>query len=157
MKFRAHAELEIASWEDLVIGTEQGGILEIKVGETYFGTKYMSTSQAQYLQSLMRQKAAVTQQEEEEYREIVDSMPSTTPIMLFGLSVLFLGTGALVGSILWGMQQLDKEHEAVMGEPLILRKMAVHNAKRTLLQGQKALQKVGVNVNTSGSDASQNS
>jgi hypothetical protein len=151
MKFRAHGDLETASWEDLVIGTEQGGILEIKVGQTYFGTKYMTTSQAQYLQNLMTKKAEAAQQEEEEYTEMLNSIPSTTPIMLFGLSVLLLGTTALVGSIIWGVQQLDKEHEVVMEEPLILRKLAVYNAKSALRKGQRVLQKVGVNVNNNSS------
>jgi hypothetical protein len=144
MKFRAHGELETASWEDLVIGTEQGGILEIKVGQTYFGTKYMTTSQAQYLQNLMTKKAEALQEEEEEYTEMLNSIPSTTPIMLFGLGVLLLGTAALVGSIIWGVNQLDKEHEIVMDEPLILRKMAVYNAKSVLRKGRRVLRKVGM-------------
>lgn len=148
MKFRAHGDLEIATWEDLVIGTEQGGILEIIVGQTYFGTKYMTTSQAQYLQNQMQKKAAVAQQEEDEYKQIVNTMPSTTPIMMFGLSVLFLGTVSLVGSIVWGVTQLDKDHDVVMEEPLILRKLATYNARKTLRQGKRVLRKVGVKVNT---------
>jgi hypothetical protein len=154
MKFRAHGDLEPTTWEDLVIGTEQGGILEIKVGETYFGTKYMTTSQATYLQSLMTKKAEEVQLEEEEYTEMMNSTPSTAPIMLFGISVLLLGTTALIGSIIWGINQLDEEHEVIMQEPLILRKLAVYNAQAVFKKGQRVIRKVRANVDNNNNNNS---
>jgi hypothetical protein len=49
MKFRTHAELEVATWEDLVTATNQGGILQVKVGNTVFGSDRMSAEQYEYL------------------------------------------------------------------------------------------------------------
>ena len=45
MKFRTHAELEVATWEDLVLATNQGGILPVNIGGTIFGTDRMSYQQ----------------------------------------------------------------------------------------------------------------
>lgn len=60
MKFRTHAELEVATWEDLVTATNQGGILQVKVGETIFGSERMSAEQNEYL-IMQRRKGLATE------------------------------------------------------------------------------------------------
>lgn len=54
MKFRTHADLEVATWEDLVTATNQGGILEVDVGGTVFGSQRMSAEQWKYIQNQRR-------------------------------------------------------------------------------------------------------
>jgi hypothetical protein len=49
MKFRTHAQLEVCTWEDLVTATNQGGILQVKVGDTIFGSERMTAKEYQYL------------------------------------------------------------------------------------------------------------
>lgn len=63
MKFRTHAELEVATWEDLVTATNQGGILEVDVGGTVFGSERMSAEEAAYLQSARRSELAAEAKE----------------------------------------------------------------------------------------------
>lgn len=58
MKFRSHADLEVATWEDLVTATNQGGILEVNVGGTVFGSARMSSQQYQYMLSQRRETLA---------------------------------------------------------------------------------------------------
>lgn len=52
MKFRTHAELEVATWEDLVTATNQGGILQVNISGTVFGSERMSAEQYKYLKSV---------------------------------------------------------------------------------------------------------
>jgi hypothetical protein len=54
MKFRTHAELEVATWEDLVTATNQGGILQVNVGGTIFGSERMSAEQMKYMETLRK-------------------------------------------------------------------------------------------------------
>ncbi|CAJ1970274.1 unnamed protein product [Cylindrotheca closterium] len=129
MKLRSHADLEIATWEDLVIGTEQGGIMEIKIGETYFGTKKMTTSQAQYMQSLMKQKAQEIQDEEDEYKHMLESLPSSTVALIFGFLLMSMGMAALAGSVYFALKKMDKIRGGTMGEPLILKKLGIRTKK----------------------------
>ena len=58
MKFRTHAELEVATWEDLVTATNQGGILQVKVGDTVFGSERMSAEEWEYMQTQRRKDLA---------------------------------------------------------------------------------------------------
>lgn len=58
MKFRTHAELEVATWEDLVAATNQGGILQINVSGTIFGSERISREQEAYVDSVRRQQVA---------------------------------------------------------------------------------------------------
>ena len=63
MKFRTHAELEVATWEDLVTATNQGGILEVNITGTVFGSERMSSEQYQYLMQMRRQEVSQDVQE----------------------------------------------------------------------------------------------
>jgi hypothetical protein len=58
MKFRTHAELEVATWEDLVTATNQGGILQVNVGGTIFGSDRMSQEEYEYMLTQRRSKLA---------------------------------------------------------------------------------------------------
>jgi hypothetical protein len=93
MKFRSHADLEVAGWEDLVIATEQGGILEVNVGGTIFGTGRMTYEEQQYKEQL--------RQEDAEYLALVASVPSTKTFTAVGFACAVLGPLSLVGAIAW--------------------------------------------------------
>jgi hypothetical protein len=51
MKFRTHADLEVATWEDLVAATNQGGILQVNISGTVYGSERMSAKQYKYLKT----------------------------------------------------------------------------------------------------------
>jgi len=52
MKFKTHANLEVASWEDLVEATNQGGMLEVKLGDVVFGNERLSAEQNEYMNKI---------------------------------------------------------------------------------------------------------
>jgi len=98
MKFRSHAELEIASWEDLAIATEQGGILDIDIGGIVYGTKKMTYEEQQYKEKLRKAKEA---QEEAEYQKLVASVPSVVPMLTFGVASLAVGAFIFASTLFW--------------------------------------------------------
>lgn len=69
MKFRTHAELEVATWEDLVSATNQGGILQINVSGTIFGSERISREQEAYVDSVRRQQVAQEKAEAQAAKE----------------------------------------------------------------------------------------
>lgn len=71
MKFRTHAELEVATWEDLADATRQGGILPINVSGTIFGSDRISREQEQYLDTVRRQEVAQYKAEKAAAKEAV--------------------------------------------------------------------------------------
>lgn len=71
MKFRTHAELEVATWEDLVAATNQGGILQINVSGTIFGSERISREQEQYVDNVRRQEYAQAKAEKAAAKEAV--------------------------------------------------------------------------------------
>ena len=132
MKFRSHANLEVATWEDMAIATEQGGIIEIKVGKTYFGSERMSSSQAEYLEELAESRAQAYQQEEDEYQRLVASIPSTKPAVFFGGLIFFMGFAAVVLSFVWGIKQCKKAQRSALDEPLMIKGLQVMNSAATV-------------------------
>ena len=100
MKFRSHADLEAATWEDLVIATEQKGILPVTVGGTTFGTEKMSPQQQQYLKAM---EEAKLRQEEAEYAALVASVPSASPILRAGSLMEWGGIVSLAVVLVWMM------------------------------------------------------
>ena len=66
MKFRTHAELEVATWEDLVTATNQGGILTVNISGTIFGSDRVSDDQLAYIK---KQRQREVDQYAEELRE----------------------------------------------------------------------------------------
>jgi len=69
MKFRTHAELKVATWEDLVSATNQGGILPINVSGTIFGSERISREQEQYVDTVRRQEVAQAKAEKKAAKE----------------------------------------------------------------------------------------
>ena len=62
MKFRTHAELEAASWEDLVTATNQGGLLQLNISGTIFGSERESYQQVLYDQKMKYEEMAVDEE-----------------------------------------------------------------------------------------------
>ena len=98
MKFRSHAELEVASWEDLVIATEQGGMLELNVGGTLFGKEKLSAEQQKYLERLWAKQRAA---EQAEYQALLKTVPSAKPMLAAGRFCLVIGPLSLVAALWW--------------------------------------------------------
>jgi hypothetical protein len=69
MKFRTHAELKVATWEDLVSATNQGGILPINVTGTIFGSDRITREQEQYVDNIRRQEVAQAKAEKKAAKE----------------------------------------------------------------------------------------
>ena len=95
MKFRSHAELEVATWEDLVTATNQGGILEVTVGGTTFGSARMSSQQYKYLTQTRREGLA---NEAKAYKKEAEQVSLMEPEAETweGRGHLFLGIGGAV-------------------------------------------------------------
>jgi hypothetical protein len=98
MKFRSHADLEVATWEDLVIATEQGGILDIDIGGTTFGIAKMNVAEQLYMQQLREKQL---RKEEADYRALVASVPSSKPVVMAGTMAIAIGAVALTFVLLW--------------------------------------------------------
>lgn len=103
MKFRSHAELEVATWEDLVTATNQGGILQVNVGGTIFGSERMSKEQHEYMMKLRRTELAEeARQMQEQIAEVSAMRPQAaewdhrgrlvvvTGVIIFALAFLRL-------------------------------------------------------------------
>ncbi|CAB9515996.1 expressed unknown protein [Seminavis robusta] len=76
MKFRSHAELEVATWEDLVTATNQGGILQVDVGGTIFGSERMSSEQYKYMTRMRRSELA---EEAKKYSAMIAEVNALEP------------------------------------------------------------------------------
>ena len=96
MKFRTHAELEVATWEDLVTATNQGGILQVKVGDTIFGSERMSAEQYEYL-ILQRRKGLASEARKAKVQadQVKALQPEAAAWESFGKLSLSIGAGAL--------------------------------------------------------------
>jgi len=123
MKFRSHAELEVASWEDLVIATEQGGILDIDIGGTVFGTEKMTYEEQKYKEKMRKAKEA---SEEAEYQKLLASVPSAVPMLILGSAFLIAGPLALALAVFWvvykyrtGIDGKKSSHDKSFSEPLV--------------------------------------
>jgi len=97
MKYRTHAQLEVASWEDLVVATEQGGILDVVIGGTVFGKEKLSYDQQQYYKNVFKQAI----KEEKQYTQLVASVPSPAPYLLGAKISLICGPLLLLLSLVW--------------------------------------------------------
>ena len=94
MKFRSHANLEAASWEDLVAATNQGGILQVNVSGVVFGSPFVSAEQEQYLTYIRKQKEAAYEQElQKKAAAAVAASPTAKSAVVIGK--LWIGFGAL--------------------------------------------------------------
>lgn len=94
MKFRTHADLEGATWEDLVAATNQGGILPVNVSGTVFGSPFVSKEQEEYLTYVRRQKeAAYAKELEIKAAKAVAEAPTGISAVIIG--TLWIGFGAV--------------------------------------------------------------
>lgn len=94
MKFRSHADLEAATWEDLVAATNQGGILQVNVSGVVFGSPFVSAEQEQYLIYVRKQKEAAYEKElEKKAAAAVAASPTAKSAIVIGK--LWIGFGAL--------------------------------------------------------------
>lgn len=117
MKFRTHAELEVATWEDLVAATNQGGILQINVSGTVFGSERISREQEQYVDSVRRQEMAQAKAEKAAAKEAVKLSEQKK-----GNSFRYMVTSAiaLAFAVLITAKRVstDQEEPAGIAEPL---------------------------------------
>lgn len=97
MKFRSHAELEVATWEDLVTATNQGGILEVNVGGTIFGSERMSAEQYNYMLGMRRQTLAANAKKMAQMAAEVSKMePEANMWQTRGYLVIAMGSTLLL-------------------------------------------------------------
>ena len=102
MKFRTHADLESATFEDLVRATNQGGILQINVAGTVFGSPRISAEEDQYWEYIRKeeaQKEVQAAKAEKAAQELALQEAQENKAQGF----LFMGAGfiALFASTLW--------------------------------------------------------
>jgi hypothetical protein len=106
MKFRTHADLEVATWEDLVAATNQGGILQVNISGTVYGSERMSakeykywktTRQAQVDKRVLQLQALEAQQKKAK----ADAQGS----IILGSLLLTLGSVFLVGAFTHTMKK----------------------------------------------------
>jgi hypothetical protein len=110
MKFRTHAELEVATWDDLVTATNQGGIMQVNVGGTIFGSEEMS-----YQQVINYHQMLYAQDKEERAKEkLVEQLKKEAmPWHFWGHTLVLVGAAAVLGSVLLVIvRTLAKMHAA---------------------------------------------
>jgi hypothetical protein len=117
MKFRTHADLEVATWEDLVTATNQGGILQVKVGDTVFGSESMSYQQVINYHYML-------DAQDSEYKADVKAAKNleqeAAPWVTRGHRMMFFGTAALVGSFAFVVfQRFQAQWTGGLSEPLV--------------------------------------
>ncbi len=95
MKFRSHADLEAASWEDLVAATNQGGILEVSVNGVTFGSPFVSKEQEEYLTYIRVEKqAAFEKQLQKKKKQALAHAPTARFAIIIGLAWVAVGAVA---------------------------------------------------------------
>ena len=121
MKFRTHAELEVATWEDLVTATNQGGILEVKVGGTVFGSERMSAEMYEYM--LMQRRKGLAEEARKAKRQAnsVRAMePKANAWMRSGSITVAVGAFVLLASFIRVCAKRHKESKKRnLSEPLL--------------------------------------
>mmetsp|Transcript_2464 Transcript_2464/g.5374 ORF Transcript_2464/g.5374 Transcript_2464/m.5374 type:complete len:511 (-) Transcript_2464:215-1747(-) len=122
MKFRSHADLEPATWEDLVAATNQGGILTVNVSGVLFGSPFVSKEQEEYLTYVRRQKeAAFAKELEAKAAKAVASAPTAQSALVIGQLWIGFGAVAFTFSLFRLTRQvfcLEKGDPTKLSEPL---------------------------------------
>lgn len=123
MKFRSHADLEAATWEDLVAATNQGGILQVNVSGVVFGSPFVSVEQEQYLTYVRKQKEAAYEKElKKKAAAAVAAAPTAKSAVIIGGLWIGFGVIALSVSLLRVLRQCfcmgDSDSEETLAEPL---------------------------------------
>ena len=120
MKFRSHADLEAATWEDLVAATNQGGILQVNVSGVVFGSPFVSKEQDEYLTYVRKQKQAAYETElKKKAAQAIASAPSGKSMVIIGYLWVAFGSLALLLAVVRFIRQwaATKETRTLL-EPL---------------------------------------
>eukprot|EP00536_Pseudo-nitzschia_multiseries_P012322 jgi/Psemu1/260480/estExt_Genewise1Plus.C_4660012 len=120
MKFRSHADLEPATWEDLVSATNQGGILTVNVSGVVFGSPFVSKEQEEYLTYLRHQKeAAYAKELEVQAAKAVAAAPTAQSAVIIGKLWIAFGATAFAYSVFrLTRQMLLSKTARPLAEPL---------------------------------------
>lgn len=121
MKFRTHADLEAATWEDLVAATNQGGILTVNVSGIIFGSPFVSKEQEEYLTYVRRQKeAAYAKELEIKAAKAVAEAPTAKSAVVIGQLWIGFGAVACAFTLFRLLRQLSSTRNApkALSEPL---------------------------------------
>jgi hypothetical protein len=129
MKFRTHAQLEVCTWEDLVTATNQGGILEVKVGDTVFGSERMTAEEYKYLVKAQKEsnlkaskaEAQTVAMYRRESEKVAAMKPGADRWNSLGGLTLAIGTMFLFGAVFWvGKGYIDRAMpKKTLVEPLL--------------------------------------
>jgi hypothetical protein len=123
MKFRTHAELEVATWEDLVTATNQGGILQVNVGGTVFGSDRMSAEQYMYMRTQQKSALAAAQQKAARESALVAAMePKANKWRRAGNAMVYIGvcmSGIALLSIFRTRYECRRARRYAREEPLL--------------------------------------
>lgn len=121
MKFRTHADLEVATWEDLVTATNQGGILEITVGGTVFGSARMSAEQYEYMLLQRREGLAKEARKAKQQAAAVRALePEANSWMKLGTTTVAVGSfGLLLALVRLCCKCRQHSQENALSEPLL--------------------------------------
>jgi hypothetical protein len=141
MKFRTHANLEVATWEDLVMATNQGGILQIEYGGTLFGSERISREEEQYWEEVRKiavqkekakeaaKDAAHKASEEMALGQAQHAKARSLMFMLAGFAAL----GMAVSFVMFGPKDDTSElAEPLFNKPEIFKKLPVFSVPSLL-------------------------
>lgn len=121
MKFRTHAELEVATWEDLVTATNQGGILQVNINGTIFGSERMSAEQWEYQQNKRRSEiAADARKAKLQSAKVSQLAPKAKNWEITGNLAIALGCLTLFVAILKIFRSCRIVDDSSLADPLLL-------------------------------------
>lgn len=120
MKFRTHAELEVATWEDLVTATNQGGILEVDVGGVTFGSARMSKEHWDYVKNQRKQEIQQeAKQTEIKLKKLMLKEPISWIWQFFGAMSIIVGSVAIVYMLI-KIDRKRKQAQPSSAQPLLI-------------------------------------
>jgi hypothetical protein len=127
MKFRTHADLEVATWEDLVTATNQGGILEVNVSGTIFGSERMSAEDYKYLIKMRQEEVSSEARKVTQYRldaaRVENMKPEVKTWNLMGGVSLATGLLCLLGvACLLRRKHFGRPQEKKLKQPLLAKR-----------------------------------
>lgn len=123
MKFRTHAELEVATWEDLVAATNQGGILPVNISGTVFGTERMSQEEYTYIKKQRQREVDQAAQEQREYDMLLAQQMAAKRAaqgwVVVGAAMVVGGAAVLISSMMWVQKQRKARKSSAFSTPLL--------------------------------------
>ena len=124
MKFRTHAQLEVATWEDLVAATNQGGILQVNISGTIFGSERMSADQYAYMKSQRQREVDRVAKEERNYDMLMEQQAAAKKEahgwVVMGWASTMVGALLLLVSSMWSLRRCgQRSREKAFSMPLL--------------------------------------